>query len=149
MLNCPLCGTDADDVATKCGCGFVFRSSGPIGGLPSNLQSSPHYRPGEPPQTSAVAKPASPASSDTGGSELSITGALSIILGLLVMIYGGALFDPTVQGESLYGIASRSYNIGLQQTQMLLFLTGAILFLAGIMLFVAGAIVKAIRTGSR
>jgi len=61
------------------------------------------------------------------------------------MFYGGLIFDPTIESSGMYGIVSRINNIGLQQTQLIIFLAGCSFFVVGAALLSASAITKAIR----
>jgi len=141
MLNCPLCGTDAEDHVPQCRCGFVFRSSGPLGHVPT-IESSPHAR--HDGQTRATPLTSNRAEAPPPPA-LPVFGWISTALGLALMFYGGLIFDPTIESSGMYGIVSRINNIGLQQTQLIIFLAGCSFFVVGAALLSASAITKAIR----
>jgi hypothetical protein len=85
------------------------------------------------------------------GQGLTVCGWIFLMLGIAT-VFGAWMFDTTVMSESLgsplagtYEPAHSVVNIGLQQKQMMIFLSGLALCLVGIMGIYLGTATSAIR----
>lgn len=127
MKTCPLCGKDAEDGQAGCECGYTFRT-GPY--IPTAERVAAATPPGRP------------------GKGLSTFGIVLFQVGIIVMLYAGIMFDPSVEsGSDLYGLPQRINNNGLLQQQLMLFIGGGSAFVAGAILWSAGAIMGAVSRG--
>lgn len=129
MKTCPMCGSEADDPAVACRCGYAFKTG--VAAEAAAVQAGPVVQSG---------------GSDGGG--MRGIGTALWILGLLVMGYSGLMpnsvtTEPSFTG-GVYTPGSEVVNLALVQAQSFMFGLGAVAFLGGLLLYGCGAVVKAI-----